>query len=82
LARSAVVGFVILGVLALIGIIEVPTGDMTMADVTSSNNKDMEMDNSMNMEMEMDMGNTINDNDNYMQMNMDTNGNDMVMNMK
>jgi predicted metal-binding membrane protein len=64
IGRSAGVGFVILGVLALIGIIEVPTGDMTMADVTSSNNKDMEMDNGMNMGMEMDMGNT--NDDNYM----------------
>jgi predicted metal-binding membrane protein len=80
IGRSAGVGFVILGVLALIGIIEVPTGDMTMADVTSSNNKDMEMDNGMNMGMEMDMGDT--NDDNYMQMNMDTKGNDMVMNMK
>lgn len=80
IARSTGVGFVILGVLALIGIIEIPTGDMTMTDVTSSNNKDMEMDNGMNIGMEMYMGNT--NDDNNMQMNMDTKGNDMVMNIK
>jgi predicted metal-binding membrane protein len=33
IAKSAGAGFVILGVLALIGIIEVPTGDMTMTDI-------------------------------------------------
>ena len=43
-ARSVGVGFVILGALALLGMIEVPTGDMTMTDVASSNNKDMEME--------------------------------------
>ena len=58
-ARSVGVGFVTLGALALLGMIEVPTGDMTMTDVTSSNNKDMEMemDNGMNMEMEMNQSN-------------------------
>jgi predicted metal-binding membrane protein len=70
IARSAGAGFVILGVLALIGIIEVPTGDITMTDI--------DMDKSMNMEIEMDMGNTNHDNN----MQMDTKGNDMVMNMK
>jgi hypothetical protein len=70
IAKSAGAGFVILGVLALIGIIEVPTGDMTMTDI--------DMDKSMNTEIEMDMGNT--NHDNNMQMN--TKGNDMVMNMK
>jgi hypothetical protein len=74
IARSAGVGFMILGVLALLGIMEVPTGDMTMTDVTSSNNKDMEMDNGMNMRMEM---NTDNGN-NSSQMNMDMKD-DMVM---
>jgi len=58
-ARSVGVGFVTLGALALLGMIEVPTGDMTMTDVASSNNKDMEMemDNGMNMEMEMNQSN-------------------------
>src|SRR5215208_1813256 len=60
IARSAGAGFVILGVLALIGIIEVPTGDMTMTDI--------DMDKSMSMEIEMDMGNT--NHDNNMQMDM------------
>ena len=39
IARSAGVGFVTLGALALLGIMEVPTGDMTMTDVVSNNNK-------------------------------------------
>ena len=58
-ARSVGVGFVTLGALALLGMIEVPTGDMTMTDVASSNNKDMEMemDNGMNMEMERNQSN-------------------------
>ena len=59
-ARSVGVGFVILGALALLGMIEVPTGDMTMTDVASSNNKDMEMEmNQSNggdgMKLNMDM---------------------------
>src|SRR5919109_108309 len=62
IARSAGIGFVILGVLALIGIIEIPTGDMTMTDVTSSNNKDMEMYNGINMGMGMEIENTNDDN--------------------
>jgi predicted metal-binding membrane protein len=58
-ARSVGIGFVTLGALTLLGMIEVPTGDMTMTDVASSNNKDMEMemDNGMNMEMEMNQSN-------------------------
>ena len=58
-ARSVGIGFVTLGALALLGMIEVPTGDMTMTDVASSNNKDMEMemDNGMNMEMERNQSN-------------------------
>jgi predicted metal-binding membrane protein len=59
-ARSLGVGFVTLGALALLGMIEVPTGDMTMTDVASSNNKDMEMEmNQSNggdgMKLNMDM---------------------------
>jgi predicted metal-binding membrane protein len=58
-ARSVGIGFVTLGALTSLGMIEVPTGDMTMTDVASSNNKDMEMemDNGMNMEMEMNQSN-------------------------
>jgi predicted metal-binding membrane protein len=61
IARSSGVGFVILGALALLGIMEVPTGDMTIADVAGNNNKgtEMEMSNRMNMDNE----------DNGMQMN-------------
>jgi hypothetical protein len=38
---------------------DVPTGDMTMTDVASSNNKDMgmEMDKGMNIKMEMNQSN-------------------------
>ncbi|HEY9387844.1 MAG TPA: DUF2182 domain-containing protein [Nitrososphaeraceae archaeon] len=71
IARSAGVGFVILGALALLGIMEVPTGDMTIAYVAGNNNKgtEMEMSDRMNMEMKMNMDNE----DNGMQMNMDMN---------
>ncbi len=75
-ARSAGVVFVILGVFAILGIFEIPTGDMTLTDVTRSNNKDMEMKNEMNMVTEMNLGRD----DDGMQMNMDMN-NDMVTNM-
>jgi predicted metal-binding membrane protein len=68
IARSTGVGFLILGALALFGIMEVPTGDMTMADVAGNNNKDMEME--MEMSDGMNMG---------MEMNMDMKDDDMVM---
>ena len=79
-ARSTGISFVILGALALLGIMEVPTGYMTMIDVTGNNNKDMgmEMNNGMNMEMEMEMNKDSGD-DNSMQMNMDMKDDDMVM---
>jgi predicted metal-binding membrane protein len=75
-ARSVGIGFVTLGALTLLGMIEVPTGDMTMTDVASSNNKDMEMemDNGMNMEMEMNQSNG----GDGMKLNMDMKD-DMVM---
>jgi predicted metal-binding membrane protein len=84
IARSAGISFLVLGVLALIGIIEVPTGNMTMTDVTSSDNKDMEMYNGINMEMEMEMEMDIENtnDDNNMQMNIDTKINDMVIYIK
>ena len=68
-ARSTGVGFVILGALVLLGIMEVPTGDMTMTDVAGNNNKDIQLDNVMNRGMEMNMDNG----DNSMQMNMEMN---------
>jgi predicted metal-binding membrane protein len=75
-ARSAGVGFIILGVLAILDIIEIPTGDMTMTDVARSNNKGMEMKDEMNMGTGMNLGKD----DDSMRMNMDMN-NDMAMNM-
>jgi predicted metal-binding membrane protein len=79
-ARSTGVGFLILGALALFGIMEVPTGDMTMADVASNNNKDMEMDmemsDGMNMGMEMEVN--MNNGENDMEMNMDMKDDNMV----
>jgi predicted metal-binding membrane protein len=75
-ARSTGVGFVILGALVLLGIMEVPTGDMTMTDVVGNNNNGIEMgmDNGMNMDMEMNTRNK----GMGMQMNMVIND-DMVM---
>jgi Predicted metal-binding integral membrane protein (DUF2182) len=79
-ARSTGVGFVILGVLALLGIMEIPTGDMTMTDVTGNNNKDMEMEmsNGMNMEMGIDMNMEMGID---MKMNKDSGDNSMQRNM-
>jgi hypothetical protein len=51
--------------LVLLGIMEVPTEDMTMTDVAGNNNKDIQLDNVMNRGMEMNMDNG----DNSMQMN-------------
>lgn len=75
IARSTGVGFVVLGTLALLGIMEVPTGDMTIADIVGNNDKgtEMEMSDGINMEMKMNMDNE----DNSMQKNMDM---DMDMN--
>src|SRR5918999_2175064 len=66
-ARSTGCGFVILGALVLLGIMEVPVGDMPMTDVAGNNNKDMQLDNVLNRGMEMNMDNG----DNSMQMNME-----------
>ena len=68
-----------IGALALLGIMEVPTGDMTMTDVVGNNNKgkEMEMSDGVNMEMEMKMN--MDNEYNGMQMNMDMND-DMAMN--
>jgi hypothetical protein len=70
-ARSTGVGFVILGALVLLGIMEVPVGDMTVTNVTSNNNKDMQTDNTMNGGMEMNMDNGYN--------SMQTNGDEQEM---
>jgi predicted metal-binding membrane protein len=48
-ARGAGIGFLILGVSSIFGMIEIPTVDMTMTDMTGSN-KDMWMKNEMNQE--------------------------------
>jgi predicted metal-binding membrane protein len=77
IARSAGVCFMVLGVLALLGVLEIPTGSM---EEISKDNTAMKEDNGMNM-MEMNMGNNEND-DNNMQMNMDVKDNDLGMNMK
>jgi hypothetical protein len=68
-ARSTGVGFVILGALVLLGIMEVQTGDMTMIDVAGNNNKEMQLDNVMNRGMKMNMDNG----DNSIQMNVEMN---------
>jgi predicted metal-binding membrane protein len=73
-ARGTGVSFLILGALSIFGIIEIPTGDMTMAD-TTRNIKDMGMKNGMDQEMGTNFGGAKND----MQMNMDMNNN-VVMN--
>lgn len=70
-ARGAGVGFLILGLSSIFGIIEIPTGDMTMADITRGS-KDMGMKNEMNqgtgtnlggaqddMPMDMEMSNNV-----------------------
>jgi predicted metal-binding membrane protein len=69
-ARGAGVGFLILGVSSIFGIIEIPTGDMTMADTTRSN-KDMGMKNEMNQGAGTNLGGA----QNGMQMNMEMNNN-------
>jgi len=73
-ARSAGVGFVILGVLAILGVAEIPGGmmieEVSHEDDTSAMNKD---GNGMNM-MEMNRGNKNGDN---MKINMDIKDNEM-----
>jgi len=57
IARSAGIAFMVLGVLALLGILDIPTGGM---EEVSKDNTPVEKDNGMNM-MEMNMGNNEND---------------------
>jgi predicted metal-binding membrane protein len=73
-ARGAGVGFLILGVSSIFGIIEIPTGDMTTADLTRGN-KDM----GMKKEMNQGTGTNLRGAQDDMQMNMEMN-NSMVMN--
>jgi predicted metal-binding membrane protein len=70
-ARSAGVGFVILGVLALFGVVEIP-GGMMMEEVSDTAAMDKD-GNGMDM-MEMNTGNKNGDN---MEINMDIKGSDM-----
>jgi predicted metal-binding membrane protein len=78
ITRSAGAGFIILGVLVLLGIIEIPTMmEMNMGSNEGDNDMQMNMDMKDNdMQMNMDMK------DNDMQMNMDMKDNNMGMNMK
>jgi predicted metal-binding membrane protein len=69
-ARVAGIGFLILGVSSILGVIEIPTGDMTMADTTRTN-KDMGMINEMNKGTGTNLGGA----QNGMQMNMEMNNN-------
>ena len=73
-ARGAGVCFLILGVSSILGLIEIPTGDMTMTDTTRSN-KVMGMKNEMNQERATNLGGAQND----MRMNVEMNNN-MAMN--
>src|SRR5919107_1256359 len=57
IARSAGIAFMVLGVLALLGILDIPTGGM---EEVSKDNTPVEEDNGMNT-MEMNMGNNEND---------------------
>jgi predicted metal-binding membrane protein len=68
-ARSAGIGFMIVGILAILGLMEIPTGMEIGKDNAA-------MDNSMDMTTTMDMGNTNNNN-----INMKDNNN-MNMDMK
>jgi predicted metal-binding membrane protein len=71
-ARAAGIGFLILGVSSIFGIIEIPTGDMTIADTALS--KDMGMKNEVNQKTGTNLGGAQND----MQMNMEVNNNEAM----
>jgi predicted metal-binding membrane protein len=70
-ARGAGIGFLILGVSAIFGMIEIPTVDMTMTDMTGSN-KDMWMKNEMNQETRIKLREGQDDTQMDMAMNMDS----------
>jgi predicted metal-binding membrane protein len=70
-ARGAGIGFLILGVSSIIGMIEIPTVDMTMTDMTGSN-KDMWMKNEMNQEKGIKLREGQDDTQMDMAMNMDS----------
>jgi predicted metal-binding membrane protein len=70
-ARGAGIGFLILGVSAIFGMIEIPTVDMTMTDMTGSN-KDMWMKNEMNQETRIKLREGQDDTHMDMAMNMNS----------
>jgi predicted metal-binding membrane protein len=70
-ARGAGIGFLILGVSSIFGMIEIPTGDMTMTDMTGSN-KDMWMKNEMNQETRIKLREGQDDTQMDMAMNMNS----------
>jgi predicted metal-binding membrane protein len=70
-ARGAGIGFLILGVSSIFGMIEIPTVDMTMTDMTGSN-KDMWMKNEMNQETGIKLREGQDDTQMDMAMNMDS----------
>jgi predicted metal-binding membrane protein len=70
-ARGAGIGFLILGVSAIFGMIEIPTVDMTMTDMTGSN-KDMWMKNEMNQETRIKLREGQDDTQMDMAMNMNS----------
>lgn len=70
-ARGAGIGFLILGVSSIFGMIEIPTVDMTMTDMTGSN-KDMWMKNEMNQETRIKLREGQDDTQMDMAMNMNS----------
>jgi predicted metal-binding membrane protein len=72
-ARGSGIGFLILGVSSIFGILEIPTGDMTMSDTTRGND-----DMGMKYEMNQGTGTNLGGGQDDMQMNMVMN-NDVVM---
>ena len=70
-ARGAGIGFLILGVSSIFGMIEIPAVDMTMTDMTGSN-KDMWMKNEMNQETRIKLREGQDDTQMDMAMNMNS----------
>jgi predicted metal-binding membrane protein len=70
-ARGAGIGFLILGVSFIFGMIEIPTVDMTMTDMTGSN-KDMWMKSEMNQETRIKLREGQDDTQMDMEMNMNS----------
>jgi predicted metal-binding membrane protein len=70
-ARGAGIGFLILGVSSIFGMIEIPTVDITMTDMTGSN-KDMWMKSEMNQETRIKLREGQDDTQMDMEMNMNS----------